>query len=122
MLIIYDSMTGNVQRFINKLTKYKCIKIEEGLEHKEPFILVTYTTGFGQVPDSVVKFLNANHLYLKAVAASGNKNWGAYFANSGEVISKAFNVPLILKFEMSGSSEDVNRFIQEVKRIDRSNS
>lgn len=118
VLVVYDSMTGNVQRFVNKLDKFNSIKIRDDLFIDEPFVLITYTTGFGQVPDSVAKFLNQNYTNLKAVAASGNKNWGSYFANSGDVISKTFNVPLILKFEMSGTSEDANKFMQEVKRID----
>lgn len=58
MLIAYDSKTGNVKRFINKLKlpAVQAVQIDEALTLNEPFVLVTYTTGFGQIPDKVVHF------------------------------------------------------------------
>ncbi|GIQ64438.1 hypothetical protein PACILC2_30060 [Paenibacillus cisolokensis] len=72
MLIAYDSRTGNVRRFINKLN-VPAVQIEDGMTLDEPFVLVTYTTGFGQVPQKVQSFLKQNHRYLRGVSASGNK-------------------------------------------------
>lgn len=117
MLIVYDSLTGNVNRFINKV-KLNNLKLSSELILKEPFILITYTTGFGQVPETTAKFLNNNHQYLKGVVSSGNTNWGKFFGNAANIISDTFNVPLIMKFEMSGTEQDVEKFLQEVKRID----
>ena len=45
-------------------------------EVNEPYILVTGTIGFGEVPQEVQQFLQVNHQHLQAVAASGNRNWG----------------------------------------------
>ena len=56
MLIAYDSKTGNVKRFIRKLD-LPSIQIEETTTLDEPFVLVTYTTGFGKVPPKVLSFL-----------------------------------------------------------------
>ena len=63
MLIAYDSKTGNVRRFIAKL-KMPAIQIEEAMKMDEPFVLVTYTTGFGQVPPKVASFLRKQCLYV----------------------------------------------------------
>ncbi|MED4883062.1 class Ib ribonucleoside-diphosphate reductase assembly flavoprotein NrdI [Bacillus smithii] len=120
MLIVYDSLTGNVQRFVNKLDKHKKIKITDDLIVNEPFILITYTTGFGEVPKSVMIFLQKNSQFLKGVAASGNKVWGDYYTKSAITISKEFNVPILLRFELSGTQTDVNKFLQEVENIERS--
>lgn len=116
MLIVYDSLTGNVDRFVKK-TGYQTIKIYQDLHVNEPFILVTYTFGFGDVPQSTKTFLESNARLLMGVASSGNKNWGDNFARSAEVISKQFGVPIVLKFELSGTSKDVERFKQEVEKI-----
>lgn len=121
MLIVYDSLTGNVQRFINSL-EIRCIKIHDGLLTKEPFILVTYSTGFGQIPKSTAEFLKLNSNYLKGVAVSGNKNWGEFYGKSGETISNYYNVPLLMKFEMSGTKKERDNFIMEVKQFDNINS
>ena len=47
-----------------------------------PFILVTFTTGFGQVPSTTQSFLEKNAHLLLGVAVSGNKVWGDNFAKA----------------------------------------
>jgi protein involved in ribonucleotide reduction len=118
LLIIYASKTGNVERFVNKLN-LRSIKIKEGLIVNEPFVLITYTTGFGEVPKEVQNFLRFNRKFLKGVAASGNMNWGNKYAASADEISKKYGVPVIYKFELSGTSEDVKRFKEEVHKLDK---
>ena len=121
IIIAYDSKTGNVQRFINKVKNeldIETVKIHEDLIIQKPFILVTYTTGFGQVPKTTKVFLMKNHQYMIAVASSGNMNWGMKFAVAADEISKKYSVPIILKFELSGTQKDVQRFIEEVRNID----
>jgi ribonucleoside-diphosphate reductase 2, operon protein nrdI len=114
MLIAYDSKTGNVRRFIEKL-KLPAVRIEESMAIDEPFVLVTYTTGFGQVPEKVASFLRDNHAGLRGVSASGNRNWGSGFALSADRISEMYGVPVISKFELSGTTRDVEKFVQEVR-------
>ncbi|OAO78566.1 Ribonucleotide reduction protein NrdI [Anoxybacillus flavithermus] len=121
IIIAYDSKTGNVQRFINKVKNeldIETVKIHEDSIIQKPFILVTYTTGFGQVPKTTKGFLMKNHQYMIAVASSGNMNWGMKFAVAADEISKKYSVPIILKFELSGTQKDVQRFIEEVRNID----
>lgn len=116
MLIAYDSKTGNVRRFVEKL-KLPAVKIEESMQLDQPFILVTYTTGFGQVPEKVTAFLSKNHQKLLGVSASGNRNWGDGFALSAERISDMYGVPVISKFELSGTARDVETFVREVRAV-----
>ena len=118
MLIVYDTMTGNVERFVNKLQHTKVNKLSNNLNIEEPFCLITYTIGFGDIPESTKEFLSKNGKHLKGVASSGNKVWGSNFAKAGETISQQYNVPLLLKFELGGNELDVEKFKQEVMRID----
>jgi protein involved in ribonucleotide reduction len=117
MLVVYDSKTGNVKRFINKLNM-RAVQIDEQQEVNEPFVLVTYTTGFGQVPERVNHFLETNHVMLRGVSASGNRNWGPGFAKSADTISSKYDVPVILKFELSGTNQDRENFVERVRAIE----
>jgi protein involved in ribonucleotide reduction len=116
MLIAYASRTGNVRRFVQKLG-FKAVKIEDSLQLDEPFVLVTYTTGFGQVPEQVESFVQKNRSRMLGVAASGNRNWGANFAKSAELISTRYGVPVISKFELSGTNGDIQTFKERVQSI-----
>ena len=84
----------------------------------EPFVLVTYTTGFGQVPHKVDQFLQENHNMLRGVSASGNRNWGSGFAKSADTIAQTYNVPVITKFELSGTNQDMQHFVERVQTIE----
>ncbi|MFC4600488.1 class Ib ribonucleoside-diphosphate reductase assembly flavoprotein NrdI [Cohnella hongkongensis] len=116
MLVAYDSKTGNVRRFVEKL-KLPSVQIEESMDLDQPFVLITYTTGFGQVPERVASFLKKNHRKLLGVSASGNRNWGDGFALSADRISEMYGVPVINKFELSGTMKDVEKFVQEVRAV-----
>lgn len=117
MLVVYDSLTGNVERFIHKISNNKVVKVSEDLIVNEPYILITFTTGFGMIPISTRTFLYKNSNYIKGVACSGNRNWGANFGKAGDDISRELNIPLLLKFELSGTEEDVKVFNQEVNKF-----
>lgn len=116
MLVAYDSMTGNVKRFIQKLNM-PTVQIDEDIVLDEEYVLITYTTGFGNVPDRVLKFLERNHACLKGVSASGNRNWGDMFGASADKISSQYEVPVVSKFELSGTNKDVEYFKERVLEI-----
>lgn len=119
MLIVYASRTGNIKRFVGELGLDEYVaSIDSLYAVNEPFILLTYTDKFGQVPEGVGRFLDRNNQHLIGVSASGNKNWGTHlFAKSADIISKKYDVPIILKFEMSGSKGDVEKFREGVFRL-----
>lgn len=116
MLIAYVSRTGNVKKFVSKLG-LPAVRIDESTTVEEPFVLITYTTGFGQVPPAVDAFLKKNRTYLRGVSASGNRNWGQSFAGSADTLSQRYEVPVICKFELSGTSRDVEQFMREVQPL-----
>lgn len=109
MIIAYYSLTGNVRRFVGKLGRPASLYAIKygGSLLTEPFVLITPTTGFGQVPAVVAEFIESNSEYLAGVVASGNVNWGANYGKAGRTISEQYAVPLIHTFELSGLDEDV---------------
>ncbi|WP_040949123.1 class Ib ribonucleoside-diphosphate reductase assembly flavoprotein NrdI [Gorillibacterium massiliense] len=118
MLVVFDSRTGNVGRFVSRLDM-PLMKLEDDAVMEEPFVLVTYTTGFGQAPEQTLRFLEKqdNHRYLRGVAASGNRNWGTNFAISADKIAHLYDIPVIGKFELSGTTRDIESFKKEVDTI-----
>ncbi|CAH8711467.1 class Ib ribonucleoside-diphosphate reductase assembly flavoprotein NrdI [Paenibacillus thiaminolyticus] len=117
MLIAYDSKTGNVKRFVEKLN-LDCVRISEETKLTDPFILITYTTGFGQVPQSTMQFLEEHGHLLQGVASSGNMNWGIRYGLAADHISRLYSVPVLMKFELSGTKKDVEQFSREVHYFD----
>lgn len=116
MLLVYDSRTGNVDRFVQK-TGMAHVRLTEDMQVNEPFVLVSYTTGFGQVPEKVAQFLKRNSHYLCGVAGSGNRNWGDAFARCADKIAAEYRVPLLHKFELSGTQSDVETFREKVSQL-----
>ncbi|WP_241766572.1 class Ib ribonucleoside-diphosphate reductase assembly flavoprotein NrdI [Borrelia coriaceae] len=80
-----------------------------------PYVLLTYTFAFGKVPPEVEKFLKHNFELMVGVAGSGNRNWGDSFCNAVNLIKNEYNVEEILKFELSGTSHDVENFIGRIE-------
>lgn len=119
LLIVYDTFTQNNARFIKKLNlaENETVKITPDLIVSEPFVLLTYTTGFGEVPKTTLNFLEINNSYIQGVAASGNTIWGDNFARSADTISEMYGIPILIKFEMSGMPEDVETFKERVQNI-----
>lgn len=115
MLVVYDSMTGNVKRFVNKLPPHFTTCPISEYRGNEKFILITYTFDFGQVSDSTKAFLQSHHGNMVGVASSGNKNWGDNFALAAHRIGNSYGVPIILKFELAGTEDDINKFVKGVK-------
>ncbi|WP_257668917.1 class Ib ribonucleoside-diphosphate reductase assembly flavoprotein NrdI [Parapedobacter tibetensis] len=112
--IYYDSKTGNVERFMQKvadLTGWAVRKIQPGMKVGHDGHLVTFTTRFGEIPETTKNFLQYASSYLHSVSSSGNRNWGRNFALAGDKIASEYGLPLALKFELSGTMEDVKEFI-----------
>ena len=113
MLIVYASKTGNVARFVERLG-VEALRIQSGTEViQRPALLLTYTTGFGQAPVEVLRFVEANRPYLLGVAVSGNRNWGANFARAGEVLFERYGLVVVHRFELAGTARDVE-IVKEV--------
>jgi protein involved in ribonucleotide reduction len=116
--IYYDSKTGNVERFVNRLKLHRdwsIQKIDASFQPLHAGHLITYTTGFGEVPLSTLRFLEENSKMIKSVTSSGNKNWGPNYGLAATKISAQFNLPVLMQFELSGTMADIQKFIDNIE-------
>ncbi len=114
MKIIYYSMTGNCIKFLKmcKIDKEDMIDIWEiGTKVDFDYILLTPTVASGKIPEDVVAFLEKNNKHLKGVVGSGNKKWGNQrFAKAADKISEMYNVPVIMKIQLYGTTKEIIKF------------
>ncbi|WP_150132540.1 class Ib ribonucleoside-diphosphate reductase assembly flavoprotein NrdI [Bacillus subtilis] len=125
MIITYESKTGNVRRFVKALQQeldIEAIEITDDTIITQEFIHITYTIGFGEVPERTLNFIKKNKNKIRGVVVSGNKVWGDNYGLAGEKLSAKFHIPLLLKFELSGTKQDLQKLIQEVQLIDKHNT
>lgn len=107
MKIVYISLTGNVEKFVNKLENEKLEIISGEEEIKGDFVVVTNTMDYGELDFALEEFLDEHESQIKGVAASGQRGYGNDFAISADVIAKKYRVPIIHKFEDEGTENDV---------------
>ncbi|MDO4814676.1 MAG: class Ib ribonucleoside-diphosphate reductase assembly flavoprotein NrdI [Gemella sp.] len=119
MKIIYLSLTGNCKRFLSytDVEQENIISISDVDKVNYPFILVTPTIGFGDIPPKVREFMDKNHTFAAGVAASGNRNWGNNFAGSADKINVLYGTPILMKFELLGNSSDIKKFNEIYKEL-----
>jgi protein involved in ribonucleotide reduction len=122
MIVAYTSLTGNVRSFAHKLSKKlpECefIEIDRETELDKPYVLLTYTIGFGQIPVKVSRLLVRSHFHLYGVVGSGERNWGERFCMAAKIISKKANVPLLHMFEKRGFDSDVEIVTKKIKELE----
>ncbi len=117
-VVYFSSVSENTKRFVDKLgaTAIRIpLKSEEAAEfvHDRDSVLVVPTYGGGNdsstVPKQVIKFLNnpVNRKHIKAVIAGGNTNFGAHFCKAGDIVASKLGVPVLYRFEITGTPEDV---------------
>lgn len=117
-LVYFSNVSENTARFVEKLewTGGEVIRIPARGQFEEtlpdgPYILITPTYNERGVPIQVMKFLNKadNRRNMAGVIAGGNKNFGKDYCIAGDMISRKCGVPLMYKFEIAGTPEDVNK-------------
>ena len=121
MMIYYLSVTGNTRRFVEKLgAEYKRQSIkDENLTLEENSVFIFPTIGFGQPPAAAVDFLEKNSRYISYLVGSGNRNWGTAFAAGADKLSRQFNIPVLMKFELQGTDETLALFKEKWDAISR---
>lgn len=132
MIVFFSSTSENTARFIEKLDlpalRLPLKTSDAGLVRiDQDFVLVTPTYGSaksGFVPKQVVAFLNQeeNRVRCKGVIGSGNLNFLGDYCRAAEIISAKLQVPLLYRFELAGTQDDVtktkeglNRFVSQSK-------
>lgn len=111
MMLIFDSLTGNVRRFAQAVAREAGGLHVQSVTDPPPapdqaYLLLTYTFGQGQVPDRTALFLRAHSAGLRGVVASGSYHWGVNFGRAGDRIAKAYGVPLVARLNKAGSAAD----------------
>lgn len=105
-MIAYASRTGNVRHIVSQV-KANSVEITEGLMMTEPYLLITYTDGFGDIPMKVQQFLQRNVKYCIGVVVSGNSNFGhMVFGGAGDKIASTYQIPLVRKLDLRGYEAD----------------
>lgn len=127
LLVYYSSPSLNTHRFVERLAlpaRRIPVSLKKQIEQiRQPFVLIspTYANDDGSkaVPKQVIHFLNNpdNRALMLGVISSGNRNFGSLFAHAGVVISKKCNVPLLYKFELSGTSDDVANVTRGIETL-----
>lgn len=126
-IVYYSSTSENTHRFVEKLGFQSVrLPVDAGSEPPqvdEPFVLVVPTyggnDGKGSVPKPVIKFLNnpANRSLIRGVIAAGNTNFGTAYGAAGNIVSQKCEVPLLYRFELLGTAEDVENVKQGLERF-----
>ena len=117
-VVYFSSVSENTKRFVDKLEAQSVripIRTDEAAEfvHDRDSVLVVPTYGGGNdnstVPKQVIKFLNnpENRKHIKAVIAGGNTNFGSHFGKAGDRVADKLGVPVLYRFEITGTPEDV---------------
>lgn len=120
-MIYYLSITGNIRRFVGKLgAEFVSQDIQgENLVLEENSLFIFPTIGFGQPPQAAIDFLEKNSRYIAYLVGSGNRNWGCAFCGGADTLSKQFNIPVLMKFELQGTDETVAVFKEKWNAISR---
>lgn len=117
LVVYFSSASGNTHRFVEMLGT-RSIRISRFMKDKppvvdEPFVLICPSygdhTGAHSVPKQVIHFLNIaqNRDMIEGVIGAGNRNFGEFYGYAGDIIARKCKVPLLYKFELSGTSTDV---------------
>lgn len=125
-LVYYSSTSENTHRFVEKLGVETLRLPVDGAatspEVVRPYVLVLPTYGGGgkgAVPKPVIRFLNhkANRDLIRGVIAAGNTNFGTSYCLAGDIVASKCAVPLLYRFELLGTDEDVANVRQGLERF-----
>ncbi|RUR32444.1 class Ib ribonucleoside-diphosphate reductase assembly flavoprotein NrdI [Vreelandella andesensis] len=126
-LVYFSTKSGNTHRFIQKLglnaQRLPLNREEPTLRVEQPYLLVTPTYGGGYaegaVPKQVIRFLNDEHnrRLIRGVIAAGNTNFGEAYGLAGRIIAKKCQVPLLYRFELFGTDDDVAKVRKGVEEF-----
>jgi protein involved in ribonucleotide reduction len=126
-LIYFSSASDNTHRFVSKLpvrsARIPLFTKEDTLQALRPFVLVLPTyggiSGQGAVPRQVIKFLNVeeNRLLMRGVIGAGNTNFGDTYCLAADIVAAKCGVPVLYRFELMGTSEDVDRVTQGLEEF-----
>jgi protein involved in ribonucleotide reduction len=130
-LVYFSSVSENTHRFAQKLGVPAIrIPLHEPIEVDGPYVLLLPTYGRGRgdsrhldakgyVPKQVIAFLNNPHnrSLIQAVIGAGNTQFGAEYCFAASLVSHKCKVPLLYRFELMGTAEDVEAVRAELAKF-----
>lgn len=132
VVVYFSSISGNTHKFMQKLDA-ETLRLplhakEETLHMDRPFVFCVPTYGRprsgGAVPPQAMNFLRVprNRELMLGVMGAGNTNFGELFCVAADRIAAKCGVPVLYKFELMGTSEDVARVNEGLKAFWTRNS
>lgn len=119
LIVYFSSISGNTRKFVEKLgfpsQRLPLRTGEDAPVMDRPFVLCVPTYGRPRsgaaIPPQVMKFLREprNRELMLGVMGAGNTNFGEDFGIAADKIAAKCQVPVLYKFELMGTSEDVTR-------------
>lgn len=106
LVVVFDSLTGQTERFASKLG-IRAIDILDYEGEDVNILLATRSYDFGQVTEEALDFLSDYSDRVLGTVISGNRNWGTNYGAAGREIEKDYNIPIVLIFEGSGFRHDI---------------
>lgn len=125
-VVYFSSVSENTHRFVQKLgveADRIPLQRDSALSVQHDYVLITPTYGGGEkrgaVPKQVIHFLNdeKNRRHLRGVISAGNSNFGSAFGLAGRIIAAKCGVPLLDRFEMLGTRDDVERVRERLVQL-----
>ncbi|CCI83996.1 class Ib ribonucleoside-diphosphate reductase assembly flavoprotein NrdI [Corynebacterium otitidis] len=127
-VVYFSSASENTRRFVEKIGIPAARiplrpKVEGMIRVSRPFVLILPTYGGGSrrraVPKQVIAFLNdeTNRSLIRGVITSGNRNFGADYCIAGPIVAAKCGVPELYRFELLGTSRDVERVRNGIERF-----
>ncbi|MFV0410525.1 MAG: class Ib ribonucleoside-diphosphate reductase assembly flavoprotein NrdI [Paracoccus sp. (in: a-proteobacteria)] len=118
-LVYFSSRSGNTAKLVARLGMDALripIRADEPMPVPDrPYVLIspTYADGEGRgaVHPQIIRFLNDpdRRALIRGVISSGNRNFGHLYAAAGDVIARKCAIPLLTRFELAGTDEDIAR-------------
>ena len=126
MIVYFSNVSNFTHRFVEKLEVPASripIKAEEAgtftISEPATLIMPTYgANGRDFVPKQVIRFLNQeqNRLLIDSVIGSGNVNFLEDYCRGAEIVAEKLSVPLLYRFELAGTQDDVNNVREGLAR------
>ena len=116
-IVYFSSVSENTHKFIQK-TGFKSLRLPLKTSATPPEVEGPYVLcipsygrpgGAGSIPPQAIKFLNNPHnrALLQGVIGAGNTNFGKLFCVAADKVAAKCRVPVLYKFELMGTHEDV---------------
>lgn len=116
-IIYFSTKSENTLNFVSRLTNFESERLPENgdIVTDYPYVLVFPSYGGGKmqgsIPAPVLRFIKnvKNQENIIGIIGSGDRNYGDMFCIGAALLSKKLEVPLLYRYEIRGTKEDVQK-------------